>query len=499
MIIDKESCMNISIPIIDVLNSNRGVMISNSECGINEMPPGDRSFMNYLLCHPEIERFSIPDSKSKNNDITQDCHNLEFNMLLSSMLNESCHTHQINTYNEALAKVSKNSSFGISTKEEMQSFQPFINLMDSSFHGNDDFSKRLNISLQALSADSPQTQVTEGERIDSKIMSDNMPEIKEMPKAMPELITKGLTKSPLPDTLIVEDLEIMASNISGAKEIVNESAPDMKEPNGIVRGQTVQPDDPQTELKSSAEGVANNNLAKGTQEISAKEMPKAMPELITKGLTKSPLPDTLIVEDLEIMASNISGAKEIVNRDIEVFSGENNKASDFINHGKDEDGFNYVSNKTDDNAFSHMFGGHSQNKNNPVTSEVVTAARRIIDIPENRFHIISKDATSVEVSVEPEEIGRLDIKLSLDKDAVKAKITAFEYAGKEVMERNIYNIVDSLVREGINISGFSVSLKDRRDNQNNSLNENKPEIAKQAVEIRSGDDLTENSTISIFI
>ncbi len=44
---------------------------------------------------------------------------------------------------EALAKVLKNGSFVIPTKVGIQSFQLLMNFLDSRFHGNDDFCKRL--------------------------------------------------------------------------------------------------------------------------------------------------------------------------------------------------------------------------------------------------------------------------------------------------------------------------------------------------------------------
>lgn len=79
------------------------------------------------------------------------------------------------------------------------------------------------------------------------------------------------------------------------------------------------------------------------------------------------------------------------------------------------------------------------------------------------IHLISKGKDSLEVRVEPEGIGRIDIKLMLDNDSVNAKIVTFDSRSKEAIEGNILNIIDSLIKEGLNVSGFSVSLRQRKD------------------------------------
>jgi hypothetical protein len=90
-------------------------------------------------------------------------------------------------------------------------------------------------------------------------------------------------------------------------------------------------------------------------------------------------------------------------------------------------------------------------------------AEKIIPLDNNKdVHIIDKDRHSLEVSVEPEGLGRLDIKLMLDNDSIKAKIVTFDQGSKEVIDGNILNIIDSLIKEGLNVSGFSVSLRQRR-------------------------------------
>ncbi|MBI4688636.1 MAG: flagellar hook-length control protein FliK [Nitrospirae bacterium] len=81
---------------------------------------------------------------------------------------------------------------------------------------------------------------------------------------------------------------------------------------------------------------------------------------------------------------------------------------------------------------------------------------------EYSFVITKKTDTTLEVSIEPEGIGKVEIELSLDKGVVNANINVSDVPGKEAIERNINNLLNALLKEGITIGGFSVSLRERR-------------------------------------
>ena len=78
----------------------------------------------------------------------------------------------------------------------------------------------------------------------------------------------------------------------------------------------------------------------------------------------------------------------------------------------------------------------------------------------NRFVITRLDGTSIEISLQPEGLGKLDISLVTDKGVVNAQIQASSAAGKELLEKHMSDIVNALAQEGLSIGGFSVSLKD---------------------------------------
>jgi hypothetical protein len=82
---------------------------------------------------------------------------------------------------------------------------------------------------------------------------------------------------------------------------------------------------------------------------------------------------------------------------------------------------------------------------------------------ENAFVITRKSETSVEVTLAPPGVGKLEIEVVLEKGIVNARITAADPAGREAIARNLPQIVEALARDGMNIGGFTVSLKERRD------------------------------------
>ena len=87
----------------------------------------------------------------------------------------------------------------------------------------------------------------------------------------------------------------------------------------------------------------------------------------------------------------------------------------------------------------------------------------VVRFEENAFIITRKSDTSVEVTLAPPGVGKLEIEVVLEKGVVNARITAADSAGREAIARSLPQIVDALARDGMNVGGFTVSLKERRD------------------------------------
>lgn len=75
------------------------------------------------------------------------------------------------------------------------------------------------------------------------------------------------------------------------------------------------------------------------------------------------------------------------------------------------------------------------------------------------FTVIRQDQKTIEVRIEPDGLGKMDIRLSMDKGHISAHINASESIGKEVIEGNLRNIVSKLAGDGINVGSLSVSLR----------------------------------------
>jgi len=87
----------------------------------------------------------------------------------------------------------------------------------------------------------------------------------------------------------------------------------------------------------------------------------------------------------------------------------------------------------------------------------------VVRFEEKAFVITRKSDTSVEVTLAPPGIGKLEIEVVLEKGVVNARIIAADSAGREAIARSLPQIVEALARDGMNVGGFTVSLKERRD------------------------------------
>ncbi len=110
-----------------------------------------------------------------------------------------------------------------------------------------------------------------------------------------------------------------------------------------------------------------------------------------------------------------------------------------------------------------MIRFHAEPAESPAAVTSVHHLSERMHVEGNRFVITRLDGTSIEISLQSEGMGKLDIGLVLDKGVVNAQIQASSAAGKELVEKHMPDIVNALAQEGIAIGGFSVSLKDDRN------------------------------------
>ncbi|WP_040334233.1 flagellar hook-length control protein FliK [Candidatus Magnetobacterium casense] len=144
-------------------------------------------------------------------------------------------------------------------------------------------------------------------------------------------------------------------------------------------------------------------------------------------------------------------------------------------HSRDAQGLSQLD--TDSSSLSSVHANTPKSSFHAVTgNESVAKSQRLLQINDTTFSVLRKSDNSLEIRVEPDGIGKLDIGLSVDKGVVHAQISATDPAGKELLEKNLRHILDALAKEGISVGGFSVSLKDRRE-----------ELSKDGKDTQNGD------------
>jgi flagellar hook-length control protein FliK len=72
---------------------------------------------------------------------------------------------------------------------------------------------------------------------------------------------------------------------------------------------------------------------------------------------------------------------------------------------------------------------------------------------------IMKDGNRLAVKFEQDGLGKLDIDLRLNKGIINAQIQVANDNTKTLIENNMQQIVDSLLKAGLSVGGFSVSLR----------------------------------------
>jgi hypothetical protein len=92
------------------------------------------------------------------------------------------------------------------------------------------------------------------------------------------------------------------------------------------------------------------------------------------------------------------------------------------------------------------------------------------------------------VAVEHENLGKLNINLSMEKGVVNVHIDATDKVTREYLENNIQQIIDSLSKNGVSVGGFSVALKEHSDNPAKTFtmdNGQKRKISAEPVSVKS--------------
>lgn len=75
---------------------------------------------------------------------------------------------------------------------------------------------------------------------------------------------------------------------------------------------------------------------------------------------------------------------------------------------------------------------------------------------------VSKSPNRFGVSIKEHTLGRLDISVSMHKGVINININVSNHLLRDMIQENIQTILDNLYNEGLNIGGFSVSVKNQQ-------------------------------------
>ncbi len=171
-----------------------------------------------------------------------------------------------------------------------------------------------------------------------------------------------------------------------------------------------------------------------------------------------------------------------------------------------ETGYNAQNNKTAATENIPVSSGHGFPSfvNKAVLDSKSSLAQQLVrlnfpDIVPEKLAIINSDSKSLKLTIEPGGIGTLDIELTLEKGVVNAQIFASETAGKNFLDNNISALLNSLLREGLNIGKFSIFLGYKRDEAKNEHLAAPQKTPKTIDEIAISSNPLKNHLISIFV
>ncbi len=119
--------------------------------------------------------------------------------------------------------------------------------------------------------------------------------------------------------------------------------------------------------------------------------------------------------------------------------------------------------------------GNSINPENNSAHKLPSAAHlqrsQEMVLPQEQIFTIKRHGpSSLEVFLEPEGLGKLNIELKMTDHHLHAQIMVNDSIGKELIENNLPQLLSELGKEGLQIGEFSVSLK----NQGREQNQNQP-------------------------
>jgi flagellar hook-length control protein FliK len=146
---------------------------------------------------------------------------------------------------------------------------------------------------------------------------------------------------------------------------------------------------------------------------------------------------------------------------------------------------------------THIEKGSSQ-ENTPE----VSPSQEPLHIPhaeENVQAAVKKGDASLELSLDTDGAGELKIELMLNKGVIHAQIHTSDEIGKNLIERNLSGLLQSLINEGLQVGNFSVFLKGKRSGMNDGMSRDDTGLGRMATALKPQVIAPMDGLVSIFV
>jgi flagellar hook-length control protein FliK len=135
-------------------------------------------------------------------------------------------------------------------------------------------------------------------------------------------------------------------------------------------------------------------------------------------------------------------------------------------------------------AIDHAARGMDKAEVHPLSRLQAAHSAEPVD---HTFSIV-RHGNHLAVQIEPGGLGKIDINLSLEQGLVNARIHVADPATRNLIENNMQQILDALLKEGVSVGGLSVALKQNgaRDGANSGERGDSPDSSEAAPQAMSG-------------
>lgn len=139
-----------------------------------------------------------------------------------------------------------------------------------------------------------------------------------------------------------------------------------------------------------------------------------------------------------------------------------------VNHVETGSGGSEANDNSHNSMLNHSNVSHESGKLSGILkTENTTRPSGFNELIDKIVYVV-KGNNRLGVTVEHENLGRLNINLSMEKGMVNVHINTSDSAVKELVENNIQQIIDSLFKNGVSIGGFSIGFRNHKNGDSNA-------------------------------